>query len=74
MSRNSLKLCSLGFAALAFLVVPARAEVVLSNQTESVGYDWVNTDQWRAVSFVTNNQAWTLTSPWPKSFSESLTV
>jgi len=62
MSRNSLKLCSLGFAALAFLVVPARAGVVLSNQTQSAGYDWVNTDQWRSVSFVTNNQAWTLTS------------
>lgn len=62
MSRNSLKAFPLGFAALACLVVPARAEVVLSNLTESVGSDFVSTDQWRAVSFVTNNQAWTLTS------------
>ena len=63
MSRNSLKLCSLGFAALAFLVVPARAEVVLSNQTSvNVNPYFVHADEWSAVSFVTNNQAWTLTS------------
>ena len=54
---------SVGLVALACLVVPARAEVVLSNLTEDFdGADQVNGGSWRSVSFVTNAQAWTLTS------------
>ena len=63
MILNSFKTLSLGLAALACLVVPARAEVVLSNlnviDTDSSD---VSLSPWIAQSFVTNSQAWTLTS------------
>ena len=63
MIRISFKTLSVGLVALACLVVPARAEVVLSNLTEtSSGLDPVSSNIWNAQSFVTNDQAWTLTS------------
>ena len=63
MNRISYKTLSVGLIALACLVVPARAEVVLSNLTESgVDYAPLSSGLWFGVSFVTNNQAWTLTS------------
>jgi hypothetical protein len=63
MIRISFKTLSLWLAALACLVVPARAEVVLSNLTvtETDAND-VSLSPWIAQSFVTNDQAWTLTS------------
>jgi hypothetical protein len=63
MIRISFKTLSVGLVALACLVVPARAEVVLSNLTETIdGADSVYRGTLRAQSFVTNDQAWTLTS------------
>ena len=63
MIRTSFKTFSFGLIALACLVEPARAEVVLSNLTEiSLGPDSVSSGKWLASSFVTNSQAWTLTS------------
>ena len=63
MIRISFKTLSVGLVALACLVVPARAEVVLSNLTEtSSDADPVYGGLWLASSFVTNDQAWTLTS------------
>jgi hypothetical protein len=63
MIRIPVKTLSLWLAALACLVVPARAEVVLSNLnvTETDAND-VSTSPWIAQSFVTNNQSWALTS------------
>jgi len=63
MIRISFKTLSLWLAALACLVVPARAEVVLSNLTviDTDSSD-VSLSPWIAQSFVTNSQAWTLTS------------
>jgi hypothetical protein len=63
MIRLSFKTLSLWLAALACLVVPARAEVVLSNLTVTdTDSSDVSLSPWLAQSFVTNNQAWTLTS------------
>ena len=61
MIRISFKTLSVGLIAFACLVVPARAEVVLSNLTEPGLFASFNGD-WYASSFMTNNQAWTLTS------------
>lgn len=64
MIRIPVKTLSLWLAALACLVVPARAEVVLSNLNEiDFNSSLVRSSRWFAQSFVTNNnQAWTLTS------------
>ena len=62
MIRISFKTLSVGLIAFACLVVPARAEVVLSNLTETGSFDSVSSSNWVASSFVTDNQAWTLTS------------
>ena len=63
MILNSFKTLSLWLAALVCLVVPARAEVVLSNLTVTdTNSNDVSTSPWIAQSFVTNNQAWTLSN------------
>ena len=63
MIRIPVKTLSLWLAALACLVVPARAEVVLSNLTVTdTDANDVSTSPWIAQSFLTNNQSWTLTS------------
>jgi len=64
MSRRSWKALSLWLAAVACLVVPARAEVVVSTlaNTANKQTNFVYTGRWAGASFKTNNQAWTLTS------------